>query len=150
MKRTSTQGIVIHRTEKWTGHDYHYIVKRDGDFKLIVAPADVAFHALSYNKSTVAIAVYGDFASKEPGLNWHPTIAQIATVKYLITQFKRWYPSIEWIAGHSELGHKGTAFPTKLVDGHTCPGENFPLSEIIKFSGLKHLPQKQVSSTLVA
>ena len=150
MKRKSTQGIVIHRSEIWKPTDYHYIVMRDGDYRLLVAPADVAFHALSYNKSTVSIAVFGDFASKEPGLNWHPTLAQLQTVKFLIAQFIRWFPSIEWISGHSELGYKGTAFPTKLVEGHTCPGEHFPMEEIIASSGLKRLPQQPVSSNLIA
>lgn len=150
MKRPKTTGIVIHRAEVFRGNDYHYVVMRDGDYKLLVQPADVAFHALSYNKETVAIAVYGDFASKEPGLNWHPTPAQLQTVKFLVNQFRRWFPSITWISGHSELGHKGTAYPTKLVPGHTCPGENFPLDEIITSSGLTHLPQGLVSPNLVA
>lgn len=150
MKRLRTTGIVLHRSEVTRGNDYHYLVLRDGDYKLLVQPADVAFHALSYNKETVAIAIFGDFASKEPGLNWHPTPAQLQTTKFLINQFRRWYPTISWIAGHSELGRKGTAFPTKLVEGHTCPGEHFPMQEIVVSSGLQHLPPGPVSPTLVA
>lgn len=132
------------------GTDYHYLVLRDGEYKRLVPPQDVAFHALSFNKETMAIAIFGCFAAAEPGLNWHPTLSQIGTVKLLINQIKSWYPSVTWIAGHSELGRKGTAFPTKLVPGHTCPGENFPLLEIITSSGLNHLPPGPVSSNLVA
>lgn len=148
MKRLTTEGIVLHRAEVYTGDDYHFLVMRDGTVKALVPPDCVAFHACRFNQTTIAIATYGDFASKEPGLNWHPTKVQIARVKGLIESLCTQYPSIKWISGHSNLGPSGTAIPKKLIPGHTCPGENFPLDEMIVASGLAPLPPPRKSPTL--
>lgn len=148
MKRPTTEGIVIHRTEKWTGDDYHIIVQKDGTWDFLVPIHDVAFHACRYNQTTIAIAIFGDFASMEPGLNWYPTKAQTEEALHLVQYLPRHFPSIKWIAGHSQLGVKGTAIPNKLVTGHTCPGEHFPLDNIIRGSGLTPLNEYLKSPTL--
>lgn len=148
MKRPTTEGIVIHRCEVWSGDDYHVMIDRNGFWKFLVDVDEVAFHACSYNHSTIAIAIFGDFASMEPGLNWHPTSQQIEECVHLISVCRNQFPSLKWIAGHSQLGVKGTVIPNKLVPGHTCPGENFPLDTIIKRSGLKPLCDPLKSTTL--
>lgn len=148
MKRPKTEGIVLHRTEKWTGDDYHIIVQRDGTWDFHVPLEDVGFHACRYNQSSIAVAIFGDFAALEPGLNWHPTKEQIDETIHLVQYIPKHYPDIKWIAGHTQLGAKGTAIPNKLVPGHTCPGENFPLKRIIAASGLLPLNEYLKRPTL--
>lgn len=131
MKRIKTDGIVFHRAEVFTGDDYHFLIMRDGTIKPLVPHADVGWHSCAYNQTTIAIAVFGDFASSEPGLNWYPTKAQIQATIDLVEQMRAIYPTAVWGAGHSELGHKGTQVLNKLVTGHTCPGEHFPLADVI-------------------
>ena len=150
MRRLKTEGIILHRAEVYTGDDYHFLIMRDGTVKELLDHDLVAFHACRYNQNTVAIAIFGDFASKEPGLHWHPTDIQLARTQQYITYACTLYPSIKWISGHSALGPSGTAIPKKLVVGHTCPGENFPLDEMIRNSGLAPLPPLKKSPTLVA
>lgn len=137
MKRTRTDGIVFHRAEVFTGDDYHFLIMRDGAIKSLVPVADVGWHSCAYNQTTVAIAIFGDFASSEPGLNWYPTKAQIQATIGLVGSVRACYPTIAWGAGHSQLGHKGTQITRKLVAGHTCPGEHFPLADVILKAQLK-------------
>lgn len=139
MKRPVTEGIVLHRTEVYVGNDYHLVILRNGTIRKLVDLEDVALHACRYNRSTIAVAIFGDFASKEPGLNWYPTTEQLDALRKIMKIIIVSYPTIRFIAGHSELGVAGTAIPTKLVSGHTCPGEHFPLADIIAQSGLKPL-----------
>lgn len=141
MIRQKTEGVVLHRTERWTGDDYHIIVQKDGMWDFHVPLHDVAFHACRYNHNTIAVAIFGDFASMEPGLNWHPTPEQIEETIHLVQYLPKEFPSLKWIAGHSQLGVQGTAIPNKLVPGHTCPGENFPLNSIMSKSGLPTLKE---------
>jgi hypothetical protein len=133
--RKRTDGIVIHRAEVWSGSDYNFLVQKDGSVAELVPFTDVGQHALFYNRTTVAIAVFGDFAGAEPGRNATPTEAQLDACDGLVRSLVWWYGPL-WLAGHSELGLAGTAFASKLLPGHTCPGERFPLARFKVLPGL--------------
>lgn len=138
--RTRTEGVVLHRAEVFTQLEYHFLVNRDGTVKEMVPVAMKGAHAVTYNANTVSIAVFGDFASAEPGVNQFPTYQQVITVIDLCRQLNKMYGGKLWCAGHSQLGTKGTTVPAKLTLGHTCPGEYFPLAEVILRSGLRPFP----------
>lgn len=136
-KRSRTEGIVVHRAEVFGSVEYHYVVNRDGTIRRLVPLDEKGEHAKDYNANTVGIAVYGDFAALEPGQNSHATAAQIASTVALMRVLNGMYANTLWAAGHSQLGVKGTNVPVKLIAGHTCPGENLPLADIIAASGCK-------------
>lgn len=139
MNRSKTVGIVIHRAEVWSGKDYHFIIDTKGGILPLVPIDEKGEHAVQLNGTTVAIALFGDFASDEPGLNDKPTAPQISSCLLLMQLINTRYGGKLWACGHSQLGTKGTTVALKLMPGHTCPGENFPLADVIKKSGLASL-----------
>lgn len=139
MKRSKTAGIVIHRSEVQTGRDYHFLIECSGHIRSLVAQDDVGEHALCFNKTTIGIAVFGDFAAKEKGRHFYPTTTQISAIVQLIGRLQAEYGPL-WVTGHTNLGIRGTRFPVKLTAGHTCPGENFPLDYIIEQTHALHFP----------
>lgn len=136
MIRPRTEGIVVHRAEVYSGTDYHFIIMKDGKIVPLCPLAEKGAHALNYNGSTIGVAIFGCFAALEPGLNNKATPGQISSATALLQTLNYIYGQKLWVAGHSELGTKGTEVPLKLTYGHTCPGENFPLDDLIKKSGL--------------
>lgn len=137
MKRLRTEGIVVHRAEVFTLDDYHFCINRDGTLKQIVPLTDKGAHAIAFNGNTIAIAVFGCFASKMPGRNSNPSQPQVDTCIALMRSLNALYGNTLWAAGHSQLGKAGTDVAQKLEVGFTCPGENFPLADVIAKSGLK-------------
>jgi N-acetyl-anhydromuramyl-L-alanine amidase AmpD len=137
MLRARTEGIVVHRAEVYSNEDYHFIVMKDGSIKPLCPLSDKGAHAIAYNGSTVGVAVFGDFAALEPGLNKFATPAQLTSTVALLQYINALYGMKLWVAGHSELGVAGTSVPAKLTYGHTCPGENFPLNDLVQKSGLR-------------
>lgn len=124
------QGIVIHRGEiEVTNREYHVLIQRDGTRVRLCPDSDIAPHAKAFNRSTLGLCVFGDFASLEPGRNWTPTEAQY---REIVNQCREWisqYGAL-WVKGHSELGEAGTSVTSKLQLGHTCPGERFDLERV--------------------
>lgn len=147
MKRAKTLGLVVHRAEVVSGHDYHFLIDRLGQVQTLVPQEDVGEHAVAYNKTTIGIAIFGDFAAAEKGRNYHPTAEQIIACLNLICKLRMQYGAL-WVAGHSELGIQGTRYLTKLQPGHTCPGENFPLASIIAKSGALSFPKTTVGAKI--
>lgn len=136
MKRLKTEGIVLHRAEVTTAFDYHYLVQVDGSVKENVPVDDKGEHAIMYNGTTIAVAIIGCFAALEPAKLAVPTPMQLSATVSLLRLLNRAYGGKLWVCGHSQLGTKGTSVPEKLVWGHTCPGERFPLADVIAKSGL--------------
>lgn len=143
MKRRRTDGIVIHRAETYSTDEYHFLIQKDGSVKTMVPVDDRGAHAVAYNGSTIAIAVFGDFASSEPGRNSLPTSAQIEACITLMRKLNFEYGGMLWASGHSQLGRPGTNVPMKLHKGHTCPGESFPLASVIHQSGCRTFPGRK-------
>lgn len=128
---------MIHRAEVFDPGAYHFIIQRDGKVKDNLPVDEKGAHSLEYNGTTIGIAIFGDFAALEPGINHRPTDAQVSACITLMQKLNKMYGGKLWAAGHSQLGTKGTSVPTKLLLGHTCPGENFPLASVILKSGCK-------------
>ena len=128
-------GIVIHRGEiPNSNREYHILVEPNGNLIRLLPDSVPAPHARQWNRTTLALCVFGDFASAERGRNWTPTEEQYAAVEAQIADWTASYGPM-WIKGHSELGPSGTAFAEKLEPGHTCPGERFDLERIRKAGG---------------
>lgn len=128
---------MIHRAEVFTPGDYHYLINKDGTITPITDVAEKCEHACFYNGNTIAIAVFGCFASSLPGQNYRPSTAQLETCVALMRTLNAHFGNKLWAAGHSQLGAKGTLIAAKLLPGYTCPGENFPIDNIIAKSGCK-------------
>jgi hypothetical protein len=127
------EGIVIHRGEiDATNREYHVLAQPDGSRVRLAPDYVIVPHARHWNATTLALCVFGDFASAEKGRHWTPTEAQYQTVIDQIAEWRGLYGSYGplWVKGHSELGSSGTAYPEKLRPGHTCPGERFDLARI--------------------
>lgn len=137
IKRLRTEGIVIHRAEVFNTTEYHFIVDRAGTVKELTPVADKAAHAVFFNGNSIGLAVFGCFASLEPGVNQYPTYQQVAAVVDLCKRLNTQFGGNLWVTGHSQLGARGTTVPLKLTSGHTCPGEFFPLAKVILWSGLR-------------
>lgn len=139
MRRLKTEGIIVHRAEVFGAgaDDYHFCINKDGTLKQIVPLTDKGAHAKAFNATTIGIAIFGCFARRMPGANYHATQPQIDTCIALMRSLNALYGNTLWAAGHSQLGTAGTDVAQKLVTGYTCPGENLPLLDIILKSGLK-------------
>ena len=137
MIRARTDGIILHRAEVYSLTDYHYVVMRDGSVKPLCPLSEKGEHAIAFNGSTIGVAVFGCFAALEPGRNAIPTAPQLGSTIVLLQHLNTMYGMNLWVAGHSELGRAGTSVASKLTYGHTCPGENFPLDDLVKKSGLR-------------
>lgn len=147
MRRTKTVGIVIHRSEVQTGRDYHFLIGLSGNISSLVPQDEIGEHALQYNKTTIGIAVFGDFAAQERGRHYHPTTTQIQSCVQLIGRLQAEYGPL-WVTGHSNLGIRGTRYPRKLLAGHTCPGENFPLQYVIDQTRAVDFPLEPLRVTI--
>lgn len=137
MLRKTTEGIVVHRAEVIEPGSYHFLVERFGTIVRLMGQDEKGEHAIAFNGKTIGVAVFGCFASQEAGKNAFPTKEQIENVIALLRVLNAQYNKVLWVAGHSQLGPSGTSVPLKLQPGHTCPGENFPLSDVIVASGCK-------------
>lgn len=137
MKRLRTDGIVIHRAEVFVENDYHIAIDISGNVRELMPIADKAQHAIAFNGNTIAIAVVGCFAAAEKAKYAVPTDAQLSACVALLQRLNAQYGGKLWVAGHSQLGKLATNIPEKLVYGHTCPGERFPLAGVIQKSGLR-------------
>lgn len=124
------QGIIVHRTENIADFaSYHRVIDRDGSVHVYHPDDKIAFHAKSFNSTTLGVALIGDFAIGEPGKNWYPTSTQETALRAVCTAWLRAYPGL-WLKGHTECGPEGTSFPEKLTRAHACPGEHLDLDRL--------------------
>lgn len=128
---------MIHRAEVFDKGAYHFTIQTDGKVIENMPVDEKGAHALNYNGKTIGIAIYGDFAAFEPGRYHWPTPEQISACITLLQKLNKMYGGNLWVTGHSLLGTKGTSIAKKLIPGHTCPGENFPLASVILKSGCR-------------
>ncbi len=125
-------GIVIHRGEVTAAsREYHVLVMKDGTRVRLRPDTEKAPHARLWNRTTLGLCVFGDFAQAEPGANWDPTEAQYEGVIAQIREWRELYGPL-WVKGHSELGSGGTSVLSKLsyAPDHSCPGLRFDLDRV--------------------
>lgn len=131
-------GIVIHRCEmafdgfeankKELPNSYHFFIRKDGTVDAMIKPEVVAYHALSFNKTTIGIAIYGCFVPEMKSRNMHPTEEQWNSAVDLVAKLRSLYGDL-YIKGHTELGPKGTKDPKKLLPSMACPGRNWDMDK---------------------
>lgn len=142
------EGIVVHRTENLVDYcSYHRVICRGGLIDVYHRDAEIAYHACYFNPHTLAVALIGDFAQAEPGRNWDPLPRQLETLKDLCLAWERAYGPL-WLMGHSELGPRATAYPTKLSyePDHSCPGLRLNLDDLRAATGLPARPAQETQS----
>lgn len=129
-------GIVVHRSEAgFTGeqvnereypNSYHYFIRADGTVDRMLPVPVVAKHALSWNASTIGIALYGDFDPRDRSRNMTPTPYQLQSLVELCVSLRAEYGTQLWIKGHTDLPGA-----TKYSDKR-CPGPNLNLDDVCR------------------
>ena len=109
----------IHRWHKqrgWAGAGYHFLVRKDGSVYRLRPEKYVGAHASGSNSDSLGICFEGDFEKETMGT------AQKNSGKELVAYLKKRY-GISKVQRHKDVGST------------SCPGKNFPFSEIAGASG---------------
>lgn len=130
-------GIVIHRTESGlTGEEvkkneakeglgYHFFIGPKGDRYNLAPDEVIVWHARKWSKSTIAIAVYGDFhipdMSKHNKVTPDQWAALVTLCKALVAKY-----GFLFIMGHTDLADS-SHHPDKV-----CPGENLNVQQLAR------------------
>lgn len=110
-----------HKKQGWAGIGYNFYIRQDGSVYKGRGWEYVGAHAVNYNSISVGICFEGNFekvSKTMPNTQLNSGAAMIA-----LTLEK--YPTISTICGHRSVG--STA----------CPGQYFPLDEVIKAGKFK-------------
>lgn len=109
----------IHRWHKqrgWSGAGYHFLVRKDGKIYRLRPEKYIGAHASGSNSDSLGICFEGDFEIEKMGDK------QKKSGKELVAYLKRKY-GISKVQRHKDVGST------------SCPGKNFPFSEIAWASG---------------
>lgn len=109
----------IHRWHKqrgWSGAGYHFLVRKDGKVYRLRPEKYIGAHASGANSDSLGICFEGDFEKETMGT------AQKNAGKELVAYLKKRY-GISKVQRHKDVGST------------SCPGKNFPFSEIAGASG---------------
>lgn len=109
----------IHRWHKqrgWSGAGYHFLVRKDGEIYRLRPEKYIGAHASGSNSDSLGICFEGDFETEKMGDK------QKKSGKELVAYLKKKY-GISKVQRHKDVGST------------SCPGKNFPFSEIAGASG---------------
>lgn len=109
----------IHRWHKqrgWSGAGYHFLVRKDGSIYRLRPEKYVGAHASGSNSDSLGICFEGDFEKETMGTT------QKNAGKELVAYLKKLH-GISKVQRHKDVGST------------SCPGKNFPFSEIAGASG---------------
>lgn len=109
----------IHRWHKqrgWSGAGYHFLVRKDGKVYRLRPEKYIGAHASGANSDSLGICFEGDFETEKMGDK------QKKSGKELVAYLKKKY-GISKVQRHKDVGST------------SCPGKNFPFSEIAGASG---------------
>lgn len=101
-----------HIGKGWLGIGYNIIVDKNGNIYWGRGMDYIGAHVKGYNDVSIGICAIGNF---ETGTM--PEV-QKASVKRVIKEVLKYYPSITQIVGHKDLA------------ATSCPGKNYPLAEM--------------------
>lgn len=87
----------IHLNQGWAGIGYHYYVRKDGHVYIGRPIEYVGSHCKGQNSISVGIALEGDFRYEKP------TDEQIKSVRELIPEILKVYPTIKRVYNHKDL-----------------------------------------------
>lgn len=105
-----------HKANGWAGIGYHFVVRKNGAIERGRPEWALGAHASGSNSDSVGICFEGDFEKETM------TSAQRAAGKELIAWLKEGY-KINKVQAHRDVG------------ATSCPGTNFPFSEIAGAAG---------------
>lgn len=117
-----------HKNKGWAGIGYHYYVRKDGS-TYRGRPEDMAgAHCPGVNSISIGICAEGNFNEE--------TMSEVQkqAIIELIKDIKSRY-NIKWIKGHRE------------ILATSCPGTNFPLSEIV--NAVENEKEPQTTKSIV-
>lgn len=86
-----------HLRKGWSGIGYHYYIRTDGTIFKGRADDMVGAHCQSNNTTSIGICLEGDFRKDVP------TPVQLESMKALIKELKKKYPSIRRVFNHRDL-----------------------------------------------
>lgn len=131
-KRSKTNRIIIHHADAkkasasdihrwhkqrgWSGAGYHFLVRKDGSVYRLRPEKYVGAHASGSNSDSLGVCFEGNFESETMGAT------QKNAGKELVAYLKKRY-GISKVQRHKDVGST------------SCPGKNFPFSEIAGASG---------------
>lgn len=87
----------LHLKNGWAGIGYHYYIRKDGHVYIGRPIEYIGGHCLGQNSISVGIALEGDFRYEQP------TDAQIKSVRELIPEILKVYPTIKRVYNHKDL-----------------------------------------------
>jgi len=111
--QTVEQIHAYHLGKGWIGVGYNLLVDKNGNMYWGRGIDYVGAHCKGYNEISIGICAIGNMETDTM------TKAQKENIIKLVREVKEYYPSISKIVGHKEL------------EATSCPGKNYPLSEII-------------------
>ena len=114
---TGATGAAVKAAEAKQGLGYHFFIRRDGTVDALYPPSDVVWHALTWSRSCIGIALHGDFHPPDKSRNCLPTAAQKAALITLVLDLWKAYGVLP-LMGHTDLPGASTD-PQKV-----CPGAN--------------------------
>ena len=131
-----------------TGNSGHYYIDRDGAAYRYVPGTRIAHHVRGHNADSIGIELVNQgryphwFDSRHQRMTEAYTDAQILTLRALLAQLRREFPSLHSIAGHEDLDTDRVAAsddPTREVPRKLDPGPLFPWNRVLAGSGLQRL-----------
>ena len=131
------------------GNSGHYYIDRDGAVYRYVHGTRVANHVRGWNAPSIGIELvnrgrYPDwFDSRHQTMTEPYASVQIASLRSLLAQLRRDFPSLREIAGHEDLDVARVAAsddPTLTVPRKRDPGPLFPWDAVLPDCGLERLP----------
>ncbi len=115
-----------HKNKGWAGIGYHYYVRKDGSVYRGRPENMAGAHCPSVNSTSIGICAEGNF--NEESMSEVQKQAIIDLIKDIKSRH-----NIKWIRGHRE------------ILATSCPGTNFPLSEIV--NAVENIEDKEPQTT---
>lgn len=114
-----------HKARGWRDVGYHYIIDRNGDIGIGRPLGYTGAHTLGHNTGTVGICLLGGHGSSADDKFFDNfTDAQDASLRELIADLKRDFPTISKVSGHNQYATKacpGFRVPRWIIDKPATP-----------------------------
>ena len=99
----------------WKDIGYHYLIDRSGQVATGRPLEQIGAHVAGHNTGTVGIALFGGHGSAETDdISDNFTVAQEITLRDLIADLRKRFPTIKTVSGHNQYAAKA------------CPGFYVP------------------------
>ena len=100
---------------EWKDIGYHYLIDRSGQIATGRPLEQIGAHVAGHNTGTIGIALFGGHGSAETDdIADNFTVAQEITLRDLIADLRKRFPTIKTVSGHNQYAAKA------------CPGFDVP------------------------